>query len=182
MSVSSPPPTRTDGEVKQGTFREDLYYRLNVIPVNLPPLRERTEDILPLARHFLAKYCKEMKRPLMTITKEVVEAFEGYEWPGNVRELENVMERTVALTEGTTIGLDDLPSAITKSLGMNENILPSQVTAKGLDMAKTITDIERKMIEDALALSKGVKARAAALLKLNRTTLVEKMRRLGMPL
>ena len=169
-------------EVKQGTFREDLYYRLNVIPVNLPPLRERTEDILPLARHFLTKYCKEMKRPLMTITKEVVEAFEGYEWPGNVRELENVMERTVALTEGTTIGLDDLPSAITRSLGMNEPVFPSQVTAKGLDMAKTITDIERKMIEDALSLSKGVKARAAALLKLNRTTLVEKMRRLGMPL
>ena len=169
-------------EVKQGTFREDLYYRLNVIPVNLPPLRERTEDILPLARHFLAKYCKEMKRPLMTITKEVVEAFEGYEWPGNVRELENVMERTVALTEGTTIGLDDLPSAITKSLGMNQEVFPSRVTARGIDMAQTITDMERKMIEDALALSKGVKARAAALLKLNRTTLVEKMRRLGMPL
>lgn len=169
-------------EVKQGTFREDLYYRLNVIPVNLPPLRERTEDVLPLARHFLAKYCKEMKRPLMTITKEVVDALENYEWPGNVRELENVMERTVALTEAASIGLDDLPSAITRSFGMREERYPSRVTAKGIDMAKTIADMERKMIQDALSLSKGVKARAAALLMLNRTTLVEKMRRLGMPL
>ena len=118
----------------------------------------------------------------MTITKEVVEAFEGYEWPGNVRELENVMERTVALTEGTTISLDDLPSAITRSLGKHDEQYPTRVTAKGIDMAKTITDMERKMIEDALALSKGVKARAAALLHLNRTTLVEKMRRLGMPM
>jgi transcriptional regulator with PAS, ATPase and Fis domain len=168
-------------EVKKGTFREDLFYRLNVIPVTLPPLRERIEDILPLARHFLSKYCQEMKRPLMTISKEVVEAFENYDWPGNVRELENVMERSVALTEETAIKLSDLPSAITKALG-TRNDFSVKVTAKGVDMPKTIADMERKMIEEALALSQGVKARAAALLGLNRTTLVEKMRRLGMPL
>ena len=168
-------------EVKRGNFREDLFYRLNVIPVTLPPLRDRTEDILPLARHFLAKYCKEMKRPLMNISKEAVEAFESYDWPGNVRELENVMERSVALTEEASIQVGDLPSAITKSLG-TRNDLSVKVTAKGVDMPKTIAEIERKMIEDALALSHGVKARAAALLSLNRTTLVEKMRRLGMPL
>ncbi|SNB44919.1 sigma-54 dependent transcriptional regulator [Geobacter sp. DSM 9736] len=168
-------------EVKRGNFREDLFYRLNVIPVNLPPLRERIEDILPLARHFLAKYCKEMKRPLMNMSKEVVEALDSYEWPGNVRELENVMERLVALTEGNMVHLEDLPSAITRSLGKKDD-LSTKVTAKGVDLMKTLNEIERKMIEEALALSKGVKARAAALLNLNRTTLVEKMRRLGMPL
>lgn len=162
-------------EVKKGTFREDLYYRLNVIPLQLPPLRDRTEDILPLAKHFLAKYCKEMRRRQITLAKEAVEALEGYQWPGNVRELENAMERIVALTEGDAVTLSDLPPNI------REEAL-TRVTEKGVDLVRTINEIEKSMISDALALSDGVKARAAALLNLNRTTLVEKMRRLGMPL
>jgi two-component system response regulator AtoC len=168
-------------EVKKGTFRDDLFYRLNVIPVTLPPLRERIEDILPLVRHFLVKYCKEMDRPPMAITKEALMAFEVYKWPGNVRELENAVERTVALTEGDQITLSDLPSNITKAYSEQEEF-PSRVTSRGVDLGKALTDIERKMIGDALALSGGVKARAAVLLNLNRTTLVEKMRRLGMEL
>ncbi|HEY6873293.1 MAG TPA: sigma-54 dependent transcriptional regulator [Geobacteraceae bacterium] len=160
-------------EVKAGNFRDDLYYRLNVIPLILPPLRERMEDILPLVRHFLQKNCKEMKRPMMSLAKEALEALELYHWPGNVRELENVVERTVALTEGNLITLDDLPSAIRKTAS-------TRVVERGVDLVKTINEIERKMISEALALSDGVKARAATLLKLNRTTLVEKMRRLGM--
>jgi len=168
-----------DEEVKKGTFRDDLFYRLNVIPVTLPPLRERVEDILPLLRHFLAKYCNEMGRPLMNIAKEVLMALEIYRWPGNVRELENVVERTVALTEGEQIALSDLPSNITRAYSEQEEI-PTRITSRGVDMVKVLSEIERKMIIDALALSDGVKARAAALLKLNRTTLVEKMRRLGM--
>jgi DNA-binding NtrC family response regulator len=162
-------------EVKNGNFREDLYYRLNVIPVNLPPLRERIEDILPLSRHFLAKNCREMQRPLMTISQEAVEALETYHWPGNVRELENIIERTVALTEASHITLDDLPPHI------RDEAL-TRVSERGVDLAKTVSEIERKMIIDALTLTKGVKARAAALLHLNRTTLVEKMRRLGLDL
>ncbi len=162
-------------QVKNGAFREDLYYRLNVIPLVLPPLRERVEDILPLAKHFLAKYCKEMQRRRMTLTTEAVEALEGYNWGGNVRELENVMERVVALTEADTITLHDLPPNI------REESL-TRVTERGIDLMKVIAEIERNMITDALVLSEGVKARAAALLNLNRTTLVEKMRRLGMPL
>jgi two-component system, NtrC family, response regulator AtoC len=168
-------------EVKRGAFRDDLFYRLNVIPVTLPPLRDRVEDILPLVRHFLVKYCKEMDRPPMAITKEALMAFEVYKWPGNVRELENAVERTVALTEGDQITLSDLPSNITKAYSEQEEF-PSRVTSRGVDLGKALTDIERKMIGDALALSGGVKARAAALLNLNRTTLVEKMRRLGMEL
>jgi DNA-binding NtrC family response regulator len=166
-------------EVKKGAFRDDLFYRLNVIPVILPPLRDRVEDILPLVRHFLAKYCKEMDRPLMNIAKEALIALEVYQWPGNVRELENVIERTVALTEGDQITLSDLPSDITISYKEHEE-LPTCVTMRGVDLGKVLIEIEQKMISDALSLSDGVKARAATLLNLNRTTLVEKMRRLGM--
>jgi DNA-binding NtrC family response regulator len=162
-----------EDEVKQGNFRDDLYYRLNVIPLNLPPLRERVEDILPLIKFFLVKDCKEMKRPLMTLAKEALEALELYHWPGNVRELENIVERTVALTEGNQITLDDLPSAIRMAAS-------TRVLERGIDLVKTINDIERKMIDEALLLTNGVKARAAVMLNLNRTTLVEKMRRLGM--
>jgi two-component system, NtrC family, response regulator AtoC len=159
-------------EVKKGNFREDLYYRLNVIPIVLPPLRERTEDILPLVKHFIEKSCTEMKRPLMTISNEAMEILESYRWPGNVRELENLVVRIVALTEGNRIALNDIPSNI------REEVM-TMVTERGVDMVRTVNELEKKMICDALALAKGVKAQAAALLKLNRTTLVEKMRRLG---
>ena len=111
----------------------------------------------------------------MTISQDAVEALETYHWPGNVRELENIIERTVALTEGSHITLDDLPPHI------RDEAL-TRVSERGVDMVKTMNEIERKMILDALNLTKGVKARAAALLRLNRTTLVEKMRRLGLDL
>ncbi|AAR34505.1 sigma-54-dependent Fis family transcriptional regulator [Geobacter sulfurreducens] len=162
-------------EVKKGNFREDLFYRLNVIPLQLPPLRERVEDILPLAKHFLAKYCKEMQRRNMSLASDTLEALESYQWPGNVRELENVMERVAALTEDNTVTVQDLPHNIREE-GL------TRLTGKGVDLVKVLAEIERGMIRDALVLSEGVKARAAALLNLNRTTLVEKMRRLGMPL
>lgn len=159
-------------DVKRGNFRDDLYYRLNVIPVNLPPLRERTEDILPLVKHFIAKNCRDMKRPMMSIEKEALEALEVYRWPGNVRELENVMERTVALSEGNTITFADLPA------NLRDEAL-TRVSERGVDLQRTVNEIEKKMILEALTLTNGVKAQAAAMLKLNRTTLVEKMRRLG---
>ncbi|HEY6008160.1 MAG TPA: sigma-54 dependent transcriptional regulator [Geobacteraceae bacterium] len=159
-------------EIRRGVFREDLYYRLNVIPVNLPPLRDRVEDILHLAKHFIEKYCRAMNRPLMTISKEALDALEHYPWPGNVRELENVIERTVAMTESNHITLDDLPR------NMHEDVL-TRVTERGVDLTKALTEMEKKMILDALVLAGGVKAQAAAMLNVNRTTLVEKMRRLG---
>jgi DNA-binding NtrC family response regulator len=166
-------------EVKKGNFRDDLYYRLNVIPVTLPPLRQRIEDILPLIRHFLAKYCKAMGRSTMSVSKEALEALESYPWPGNVRELENVVERTVALADGDLITPAELPGSIAKAFGTREEG-PPKVTEQGIDLARTVAEIEKRMIVEALTLASGVKARAAALLKLNRTTLVEKMRRLGM--
>jgi len=166
-------------EVKRGNFREDLFYRLNVIPVLLPPLRERIEDILPLTKHFLEKNCRAMQRPIMHLDKEALEALESYPWNGNVRELENIIERIVALTESDHIALRDLPANVAKSYQEGSS---TSVTPNGIDMVQTINEIEKKMISEALQLAGGVKARAATMLSINRTTLVEKMRRLGMPL
>jgi DNA-binding NtrC family response regulator len=166
-------------EVQRGNFREDLFYRLNVIPVLIPPLRERIEDILPLTKYFLEKNCRAMQRPLMHLDKEALEALEAYPWNGNVRELENIVERVVALTEGDQILLRDLPGNVVKIF---QEGTPTGVTANGIDLERTLDDIEKKMIGEALQLAGGVKARAAQMLSINRTTLVGKMRRLGMEL
>uniref|UniRef100_C6E6B1 Two component, sigma54 specific, transcriptional regulator, Fis family n=1 Tax=Geobacter sp. (strain M21) TaxID=443144 RepID=C6E6B1_GEOSM len=166
-------------EVARGNFREDLFYRLNVIPILIPPLRERIEDILPLTKHFLEKNCRSMQRTIMHIDKEALEALEAYPWNGNVRELENIIERIVALTEGDLITLRDLPANIVKSYVEGT---PTSVTPAGIDMVAAINEIEKRMIGEALQLAGGVKARAAVMLNINRTTLVEKMRRLGLPL
>jgi two-component system, NtrC family, response regulator AtoC len=170
-----------EDEVKRGAFREDLYYRLNVIPILLPPLRERREDIALLARHFLLKICKEMNRPLMSISPAAMQALEVYDWPGNVREMENVIERAVALTDGEIIEKSDLPADIG---GIDDESVPGllcpKVTEDGVDMMRIIEAIERRMIAEALELSGGVKARAAGLLGINRTTLVEKIKRLAL--
>ncbi|KIH76953.1 two component, sigma54 specific, transcriptional regulator, Fis family [Geoalkalibacter ferrihydriticus] len=171
-----------EDEVKRGHFREDLYYRLNVIPIILPPLRERREDIALLARSFLQKFCREMDRPLMSISPAAMAAIEAYAWPGNVRELENLIERTVALTDGEVIEPDDLPASIAGANPPSPYATPEapRVTPTGVDMVRVISDIERAMICESLELTKGVKARAAALLGINRTTLVEKIKRLGL--
>ncbi len=168
-------------EVAAGNFREDLYYRLNVIPVHLPPLRQRQEDILLLARHFLIHTCATMKRTLMGLASDAARAMELYSWPGNVREMENVIERAVTLADGSDIEIHDLPPAIAAQLGKQINGAPSapRVGKEGVDMPAVISDIERQMIAEALELAGGVKARAAALLSINRTTLVEKVKRLG---
>ncbi len=165
-------------QVKKGLFREDLYYRLNVIPIVLPSLKERSGDIPLLARHFLEKICKEMHRSLLSIEKDALQAIEAYEWPGNVREMENVIERTVALTDGPRITCHDLPPDI-GNVSQTAPHLALQVTSEGIDMSCVIADIERQMINQAMDLGQGVKARAAELLGINRTTLVEKIKRLG---
>lgn len=166
-------------EVKRGSFREDLFYRLNVIPLVIPPLRERTQDIFPLLQHFLGKHCRTMGRSPMGVTREAIMAMEQYHWPGNVRELENLVERSVALADGSSLALDDLPSIIAASHGGGPLASP-RITEEGTDMTAVLASFERQMIVEALQLAGGVKSRAAELLCLNRTTLVEKMRRLGL--
>jgi DNA-binding NtrC family response regulator len=165
--------------VKHGTFREDLYYRLNVIPLRLPPLRERQQDIMYLTAFFIEKQCRLMGRAVCSISKQALEALEQYSWPGNVRELENLIERMIVFTDGTVITLDDVPAKIfgNKSTGEANHItFPSE----GVDLFETVSRIEQSLILQALESAGGVKAKAAALLGINRTTLVEKIKRLKM--
>jgi DNA-binding NtrC family response regulator len=167
-------------QVKRGNFREDLYYRLNVIPIHLPPLKERRGDIPQLARFFMEKSCKEMKRKA-TIGPQAMQAMEDYAWPGNVREMENIIERVVALTDSDIINRSDLPADIAQTQPSPMTI-NKQLTSEGLNLGQLVAELEKDMIHQALALSNGVKARASELLGLNRTTLVEKMKRLGLDL
>jgi two-component system response regulator PilR (NtrC family) len=154
-------------EIAEGRFREDLYYRLSVIPIHLPSLRERKEDIPLLARHFLEKFRKVMEKPIEGISPEAVRRLETYEWPGNVRELENTMERAVALETGTEISLRVLPDRIagyaSASLGSASNGFPV-FPPEGIDFEKEIADTERRFLQAALERSKGLRTQAAELL------------------
>lgn len=163
--------------VKRGEFREDLYYRLNVIPLHLPPLRERQQDIMYLTAFFLEKQCRLMGRTPCTINKQALEALEQYSWPGNVRELENLIERMIVLTDATVITLDDVPAKIVGEKPAGEALYVN-MPSEGVDLVATISRIEHSLISQALESAGGVKAKAAALLGINRTTLVEKIKRL----
>jgi two-component system response regulator AtoC len=168
-----------DQQVRQGQFREDLFYRLNVIPLHLPPLRERRQDIMALVGVFLEKFSRLMGHSHMTISRRALEALEQHAWPGNVRELENLVERLVALTEGDVIHVEDLPPELCGQ-GVVSGDVCLELTESGMDMVAAISAIERGLMTRALELSGGVKARAATLLGINRTTMVEKMKRMGM--
>jgi DNA-binding NtrC family response regulator len=162
--------------VAEGQFREDLFYRLNVIPVQLPPLRERKEDIPLLVQHFL-----ETLRPgaTLTVSQDAMRRLMSFLWPGNVRQLENAIERAVALSAGRTqIDVGDLPTEVQQA---QETALTTAVTLPedGLDLDVFIADIERDLIHRSLERTGGNKGQAARLLNLKRTTLVEKLKRLG---
>lgn len=161
--------------VAENEFREDLFYRLNVIPIHVPPLREREGDIPLLIQHFLKQHCQKKDLPQKKMSKTAIESLELYDWPGNVRELENVIERLVILTDDDEIQVDDLPKRMQ---------IPQQVEAKrielgeeGINLKETLDELENRLILDALQRSGGVKNKAAKLLGLNRTTLIEKMKK-----
>jgi transcriptional regulator with PAS, ATPase and Fis domain len=169
-----------DEEVQAGRFREDLYYRLNVIPVKLPALRERPEDIPLLIRHFLEKSTSVNTSPLKTLSKNAMQRLIAYRWPGNVRELENLMERLSVLCESDTADIADLPERITfADAAHNQNITGCILGDEGTDLSKTVGEFEKNLILQALNKTGWVKNRAAKLLKLNRTTLVEKIKKLN---
>lgn len=169
--------------VTTGEFREDLYYRLNVIPIYVPPLRDREGDVPLLIQHFLARHCHEKDIPLKRISKIAMAALEQYNWPGNVRELENLIERLVILTEEDEIGLEDLPPRIRQcgpkrpTLSLETPQLQITLAPEGIDLKRTLEDLEDRLILDALEMAGGVKNKAAQLLGLNRTTLIEKMKK-----
>jgi two-component system, NtrC family, response regulator AtoC len=166
--------------VAYGTFREDLFYRLNVIPVRLPSLRERKEDIPLLVQHFVAKFsaASTPARDTVTVSQEAMRRLMAYSWPGNVRQLENAIERTFALSAGRTqIEVGDLPPEVQAAheLPITSSI---QFPESGVDLDRFIASIERELIERSLERTGGNKGRAAKLLNLKRTTLVEKLKRL----
>ena len=167
--------------VRDGTFREDLYYRLNVIPILLPPLRERREDIPLLVQHFLDRFCRELvpARPALTVSQQAMRRLMGYSWPGNVRQLENALERAVALSGGREqIQVADLPPDVQEVGGASmpqEFALPEE----GIDFEEYVSKVELDLIKQSLERTGGNKGRAAQLLNLKRTTLVEKLKRLN---
>jgi two-component system, NtrC family, response regulator AtoC len=165
--------------VAEGSFREDLYYRLNVIPVSLPPLRDRREDIPLLVQHFLQKFCSELERPVMTISQAAMRALMTYAWPGNVRQLENAMERGVALSgTRTQLEISDLPPDVQQASDAVDLIPGLALPDGGLDFDAFISRVEHEVIRRALERTGGNKAAAASVLNLKRTTLVEKLKRL----
>jgi two-component system, NtrC family, response regulator AtoC len=166
--------------VKDGTFREDLYYRLNVIPINLPPLRERREDIPLLVQKFVEQFSESHKSESKTVSPQVMKALMAYEWPGNVRQLENLVERMVALTGNRLAILPvDLPAEINNRDALN--YVPFiEIPEEGINFQDVVTDMERELIVQSLRKTNGNKKLAAKLLNLKRTTLIEKIKRIGL--
>ncbi len=180
-----------EDEIEAGNFREDLYYRLNVIPIPLPALRERREDIPLLAQFFLQRYCEQNQRPVMELAPDVLAQLEIHEWKGNVRELENTIERLVVLSEGSEISLElvkklgrqryqlrslrggeDVPSLIQRLVQAGLRSSPSEVR----DLHKHLVGgLERVLIEEVMKQCDGFKVKAAARLGINRNTLHKKL-------
>ena len=164
--------------VSENEFREDLYYRLNVIPIHVPPLREREGDIALLAQHFIRQHCQAKDIPQKRFSTSAMQALEFYNWPGNVRELENVVERMVILTEDHEIQLLDLPERM-RAQPQAKTCFEAhlQIGDQGICLKDTLDDLENRLILEALEKAGGVKNKAAKLLGLNRTTLIEKMKK-----
>lgn len=152
--------------VKAGTFRQDLYYRLNVIQIETPSLRQRRDDIPILAKHFLKKYNDRLNKNISGISQEALAVLKTYDFPGNVRELENIIERTVALEAGASILPESLPPFVKTSSGTKQMVSSDgiEVTAEGVDLDKIIGQIEKELIIKAIHTADGVKKRAAKLL------------------
>src|SRR3954466_514433 len=164
--------------VAEGTFREDLFYRLNVIPIQLPSLRERREDVPLLVQHFLQKLAAEAGRGTVTVSQDALRRLMAYQWPGNVRQLENIVERALAFNHGRSqLDVQDLPSDIQNGpapTDASEVWFPDD----GLDFERYIEGVELSLIRRSLERTRGNKRQAARLLNLKRTTLIEKLKRL----
>jgi DNA-binding NtrC family response regulator len=161
--------------VEEGRFREDLFYRLNVIAIQLPPLRQRKEDIPALVQHFVDKYSRENGKAVEGVSEEVLQALMDYDWPGNVRELENVIERGVVLSTGPTIGKELVPEHVGHTPSFH--IPPLAVPPEGINLREVIANFERRLIESTLEATGGVQKDAARLLGLKPTTLNEMIKR-----
>jgi DNA-binding NtrC family response regulator len=161
--------------MEDGRFREDLFYRLHVISIPLPPLRDRRDDITLLAQHFLAKYGEENKKDALELTPDALDLLTAHDWPGNVRELENVIERAVVLTTGPRIGVDLIPEHVRKAPDFQ--VPQFVVPPEGISFKEVTTDFEKRLIESTLEAAGGVQKRAAELLHIKPTTLNEMIKR-----
>jgi len=164
-----------NAEVEQGRFREDLYYRLQVVPIALPPLRERRSDIPMLIEHFMRKHNDARPYPI-SISEEAMVLLWEYDWPGNIRELENTLERLVILSDSPVVRPDALPTNI-RSFLSEKKIPRPKLSDEGMDLNAAVEEFENRLIDEALRRTKGNKQAAARLLGLKRTTLVAKLRR-----
>lgn len=153
--------------VAAGQFREDFYYRISVIPIHVPALRERKEDIEPLARHFLRKFALQMGKPLQDFDRDAMPAISRYLWPGNVRELENAIEHAVAVSgeRDVSVGLEHLPESVTGATLAEEGSV--HIPEEGLDFEARIAQVEKKYLAEALRAAGGVRRRAAELLRMS---------------
>ncbi len=163
-----------DKEVQQGRFREDLYYRINVVTIDLPPLSERVGDVRLLAEHFLRKYSAQHNKDKLGITDEAMAYLERYSWPGNVRELENVIERAVLLSKSKFIGPEDLPDVIKQEPSRQ----PGQY--KPMSLKESLAEPEKTVIRQALQANHWNRQETAKALQINRTTLFKKMKHYGL--
>jgi sigma-54 dependent transcriptional regulator, flagellar regulatory protein len=163
-------------EVKKGKFREDLYYRLYIIPIVIPSLRERKSDIPVLVNHFLNENNRRLNKSIFHMTQNTMDKISDYCWPGNIRELKNVIERIVVLNDSNVICTDDLPKSILNK-NEEENLLEVNLSDDGICLNSAVTEFEKRLIAQSLEKTKWVKNKAAKLLHLNRTTLVEKIKR-----
>ena len=177
-------------EIEKGNFREDLFYRLNVVPISLPPLRERNDDIGLLAQHFIEKNNKRLNRQVEAISEEALGALKAYPWPGNIRELENLLERTMLFLDGNCIELEDLPTEVLEKAqsapasggGFSPIHLPAPDSPVGLKEAvkETTSILERQYITRALEETQGNVTQAAKLLQISRKSLQNKMKEFGL--
>jgi transcriptional regulator with GAF, ATPase, and Fis domain len=168
-------------EVKAGRFREDLFYRLQVVPVTLPPLREREGDVELLAQHFLERQAAELNRPELCFSNESLRTLASYNWPGNIRELENLVERIAILSESDEIQVEQLPEYLSQVVRLPSSPMFDMALPQiGVDFNALVDDYENKLITTALSQTGGNKKAAAKLLGLNRTTLVEKIKKKGL--
>jgi len=166
-----------EDRVEKGLFREDLFYRLCVIPMTLPPLRRRNQDVPLLAKHFLKGINTKNNYHLEGFSKQALSVLSIYPWPGNVRELKNLVERLAVLKQEGTIEADDLPGRIRGSVEIQMEEPPVEISDEGICLNTAVSEFEKALILQSLQKAKGVKNEAAKLLNLKRTTLVEKIKR-----
>jgi len=160
--------------MKAGTFRSDLFYRLHVVPIHIPPLRERKDDLITLTDYFLKKFTAKYRKQITTITPEVIASFTQYDWPGNIRELENVLERIILMSENDTLSLDQVPAEIRVTEPMNET---STLKEKVDSLSHTT---EKQLIIDALNKTNQNRTKASELLSISRRTLQKKIKEYGL--